>query len=550
MLAFSPLRGDISSAIICGLTLHLLFNRLEETRAAFLKRLLLILPLAPSYLLWSHDSPFLSALVLAYATTYATLLTSIIIYRLSPIHPLAKYPGPFLARCTKFWGVYHSSTGKMHLKSLELHRRYGSIVRCGPNELSFCDLNTVQPVLGSDGLGKGPIWDGRRGPKSRGFALIGIRNTTEHLKRRKLWNRAFSTAGTKAYEPILRNRLDQLVESLKSQQGESLNLAESMSFFAYDFMGDMAFGGGFELMRDGDKGGLWSLMERGIRVQAYTQHVPWALPILYGLPGIGQAGSKLLEFVFSMSKKRIEHGAPLGHQDLSSYLLDEGSAVPKPLLFVEFTADAFLAVVAGSDTAATVMSNVFFYILSDKSLFARLRAELHSMCPLFEGKLSQDAASKLSNAPLLNAIINETMRLQPPVPTGLQRSPDKGTGGKIIGSVFVPEGTGVYISPYSLHRDPRYFSPEPDRFWPERWLDGEGFHTNQAAFIPFSIGPMNCVGKPIAQMELRFVIATLVQQFDMDLEASWGRNQWEDELEDYFVFKKGALPVIIKSTED
>ena len=115
---------------------------------------------------------------------------------------------------------------------------------------------------------------------------------------------------------------------------------------------------------------------------------------------------------------------------------------------------------------------------------------------------------------------------------------------------FVSEDTAVQIAPYALHRDSRYFSPDPDRFRPDRWLaDRETagkVELNQAAFIPFSIGPMNCVGKALAQVELRAVIATLVQRFDMSLKEDWDRRQWESSLEDYFVLKKGSLPVYLQ----
>ncbi|KAJ7512708.1 cytochrome P450 [Mycena galericulata] len=135
-----------------------------------------------------------------------------------------------------------------------------------------------------------------------------------------------------------------------------------------------------------------------------------------------------------------------------------------------------------------------------------------------------DDTSKLAEMPLLNAIIssNEALRLQPPVPTGLQRAPKSGGGGKMVGSVFVPEGTALYLPPYVIHRDARYFSPNPDRFWPDRWLENPDCNpptskTDRSAFIPYSVGPMNCAGKLVAQLELRLVVATLVQKLDMSL---------------------------------
>ncbi|KAK7061076.1 hypothetical protein VNI00_000811 [Paramarasmius palmivorus] len=309
----------------------------------------------------------------------------------------------------------------------------------------------------------------------------------------------------------------------------------------------MAFGGGFELMRDGDKEGLWTLMEQGIRVQAYTQHVPWLATLLYKLPGMGKAAHKLINFVITQSAARIQRGMPTTGKDLSSHLLDEGSPNPEPLDFDDYCSDAFLALVAGSDTTATVLGCTFFYLLREESVFERLRVEIDASFPFSEGKHPHDDISRLAMLPLLSAVINEALRLQPPVPTGLQRAPEAGSGGRIAHGSFIPEDTGVYIPPYVIHRDERYFSPDPERFWPKRWLSTEkGTALEQAAFIPFSTGPMNCVGKSLALMELRVVVATLVQQFDMRFEDGWDQSKWEEKLEDYFVFAKGQLPVVLK----
>ncbi|KAL0580842.1 hypothetical protein V5O48_001133, partial [Marasmius crinis-equi] len=440
------------------------------------------------------------------------------------------HPGPTLAKCTKFWGMYQSHTGKLHEKYLELHRQYGPVVRIGPNELSFCDVEAIQPILGTDGMGKGPTWEGRQSArkKKRG-SLVGVRAVVEHLHRRKPWNKAFNTSGVKAYEPLLRARLLQLVEILDGKAGgkQVVDIAEWLSFFSYDFMGDMAFRAGFELMRDGDKNGLWKIMESGITVQSYAGQVTWLGPLFNRLPGLGSSAQKLREFVGRIVKDRVQNGTELEGEDLSTYLLDEKSSDPKPLPLDIYAAEAFLAVVAGSDTAAT------------------LRAEMDSSFPPEHGVAPHEDTAKLATMPFLNAVINEALRLQPPVPTGLQRASEPGSGGKMVGSIFVSEETAVNIAPYAIHRDPRYFSPDPDRFWPDRWLaeKKENVELDQAAFIPFSVGPMNCVGKALAQVELRAVIATLVQCYDMNLEEGWDRTRWEEDLEDFFVFRKGALPV-------
>ena len=117
------------------------------------------------------------------------------------------------------------------------------------------------------------------------------------------------------------------------------------------------------------------------------------------------------------------------------------------------------------------------------------------------------------------------------------------------------------IAPYALHRNPRYFSPLPEEYIPERWLpssepQSEGeikYSTNREAFIPFSHGPANCAGKALALLELRYIVALLVLCFDLhhtgckeattDETLKNRAKAWMGRLKDRFVFGKSELLV-------
>jgi cytochrome P450 len=118
---------------------------------------------------------------------------------------------------------------------------------------------------------------------------------------------------------------------------------------------------------------------------------------------------------------------------------------------------------------------------------------------------------------------------------------------------FLPEGNAIIVPPWVLHRDPRYFFPHPDAFIPERWLSGDGssehYFTSREAFIPFSAGPQNCVGRPLAQMAIRYVLATLMWNFDMEFDtATYDPSMWEGDMKDRFTLSRGSLLVGITQT--
>lgn len=69
----------------------------------------------------------------------------IALYRLL-FHPLARIPGPFLAKVTRFWHTKQYASGQWHDISLELHRKYGPVVRIAPDEVSFVDAEALKKL--------------------------------------------------------------------------------------------------------------------------------------------------------------------------------------------------------------------------------------------------------------------------------------------------------------------------------------------------------------------------------------------------------------------
>ena len=121
-----------------------------------------------------------------------------------------------------------------------------------------------------------------------------------------------------------------------------------------------------------------------------------------------------------------------------------------------------------------------------------------------------------------------------------------------------------------MHRDAKNFSPDPERFRPERWLDNNGASRsssprldvksenaaspftdakspthvhNTAAFYPFSYGPMNCAGKNLAWQEMRTVVCALVQRFRIRATEGWEFREYDEEYKDYFMATRGPVRV-------
>ncbi|KAG6902649.1 hypothetical protein C0995_013774 [Termitomyces sp. Mi166 len=386
----------------------------------------------------------------------------------------------------------------------------------GPNELSVIDVDAALGILGAGGLPKGRSYEARKDPNAPGN-LLALAGRT-HTDRRRLWTRAFTKESLAEYEDALVERVNSLLNGLasSSKQYTSTDLSLWLNFFAVDFMGDMA-------------------------ATSVLSQVPWATSYVQRLPFLAKNMIKLRKFAVEHGMARTKKEAK--RKDLWYHLSDEAGLEKVRPPVGDVIADSALTMIAGSDTTATGISNLFYLLLSHPKSLKRLRDEVDSVYQ-DEGILSSAMHSQL---PYLTACINEALRLLPPVLTSGARQVPFGGGGRVFGGRYIPEGTQVYIPPYSIHRNPEYFSPGTEEFMPERWLSERAEDTirNLDAFIPFSYGAANCVGRNLARQEMMMVTAGILQRFDIHFADGFDPSSYLEELHDHFVTKRGALLVAL-----
>ncbi|KDR74013.1 hypothetical protein GALMADRAFT_99754 [Galerina marginata CBS 339.88] len=569
----TTLRDALLLDVVMAMAAHFWFNRNEPKSLVVLLIELSFLTIPSTILMTPHLESTFQAFMLAFVVFVAALLGSISLYRLSFVHPLAKYPGPWQCKLSKLWGASIAWKGKPHVYYKKLHHEYGPIVRIGPNELSIIDADMIPNILGVSGMPKGPMWEGRRILPSKNFnqnnSLTSVRDLRRHAELRKPWNAAFKPSFIADHEGMLIARAEQFIAKLKElcspkNAQQTIDIALWINYFTFDFMGDLAFGGVYSLMRDGDTEEVLLKMKRGIFLPSVSQHIPWLLGALRAMPFIGSDARAYGLFGVEQAKKRAALQDSIKRKDLFYYLLESDEAESKIPALPKIVSSALLAIVAGSDTTASVLANICYFLLREPEYMDSLRAELDKEFPPSDPNETIGIDS-LAQLPFLNAVINETLRLQPPVPTSLQRAPALGSGGKSLGgSMYISEGTAVLVSPYVIHRCPRYFSPDPDRFWPGRWLSQDpSVVVDRAAFIPFSTGPANCPGRlhrhlfqvpatflpfdgVLAMVELRYLTCLVIRTFDISFSRDYDPTLWEENLVDRFVMLKGELPVNLR----
>ncbi|KAL5435669.1 hypothetical protein PMIN05_007120 [Paraphaeosphaeria minitans] len=194
-------------------------------------------------------------------------------------------------------------------------------------------------------------------------------------------------------------------------------------------------------------------------------------------------------------------------------------------------------IVAGSDTTHATLTWLVWELCTHKDAQAKLRNITDKLAPDQSFLNAEDVA----NCPHLDGAINESLRLHPAVPSGLQRETPP-SGITLPDGTYIPGETTVWMPIHTLQRDERSF-PEPLKFMPERWTDeAPEYVKDKRAFIPFSAGVYNCVGQKLAIMEMRVVMANLLRSFEMDFAGDMGEAVVEKS-RDAFTLSVGTLDV-------
>ena len=155
-------------------------------------------------------------------------ITQLVIYYVSllayniALHPLRKYPGPRIKAAVPWWSAISYLRGTTPEEFLDLHNRYGPVVRTGPNELSYINPTAFKEIYGHTKRGKQEFSkDGRYHSGLAGEPIIINADRHYHSNIRKLLAHGFSEKSLRAQEAVLQEYVGVLFQKLQenSQNG-------------------------------------------------------------------------------------------------------------------------------------------------------------------------------------------------------------------------------------------------------------------------------------------------------------------------------------------
>ncbi|KAJ6102752.1 hypothetical protein N7486_005179 [Penicillium sp. IBT 16267x] len=311
-------------------------------------------------------------------------------------------------------------------------------------------------------------------------AAISLRFSYAHILTKK-------AAALATYEPKVGAKADQFISYVEKNLGQAIDISTWAMFLSFDIMGNVGFGKEFNNLTTGvEHPGIKAIHDH-MALVGIGGHVPWLLYLAGRIPG---AMASLADF-FKWCEDEIvqkqktwdvnEYPQDVVSWLLKAYVEKDVSAAPTPNALHE---DSRAVLVAGSETTATMLASILYYLAKYPAVLAKLQRLLDEAMPGGSGEWSYEKAKSVT---FLEDVINETLRLRPAVLTGGYRvTPAEGLQ---VDEVYIPGDVNVFVPIQLIQTDERYYK-DAKTFVPERWHDNTEMVHEGAPFFPYLIGEL------------------------------------------------------------
>ncbi|KAF4965520.1 hypothetical protein FSARC_6700 [Fusarium sarcochroum] len=437
-------------------------------------------------------------------------------YRLSHV------PGPFWAAFSKAWMVRQSFKGRQPYAIQEANEKYGSLVRIGPNELATDDPKLLRRMMASrSSYSRGPWYNALRFEPGKDN-LFSMRDDDAHTKLRNKMAAGYSGKENESLERTIDTHIARLITLLETkylsteQEYHPVDFAQKIQYFTLDVISDLAFGQPFGYVeQDDDVFDFIKITRSFFPVTLVMANIPSLVSLLHSrlFNGLLPKESDKLgfgAFIGVANKKVAERFATdaVAHPDML------GSFIRHGLSQEEASRESLLNVVAGSDTSATTIRLIMLSLLSNPVAYRKLQSEIDD--GIKDGTISSpvtDAESRKLR--YLQATLQEGLRIKAPAAGPLFKEVPK--QGDYIDGKFIPGGTQIGTSPFSIYHSKEIFGQDANLFLPERWLNADPARVDamsEVVNLVFSSGKYQCLGKPVALIELNKIFVELLRRFD------------------------------------
>lgn len=329
-------------------------------------------------------------------------------------------------------------TGRIEEWTRRQHEQYGEVVRLGPDRLSYTSPQALKDIYGHRSGGR------QENGKDKRFYTRDINNechvlntedVREHGALRRIFSNAFSDRALKLQEPLIKRYVDQLVDLMhrttKENADAKFEMVKLYNCTTFDIMGDLTFGEPLGLLEQSEYTPWVKAVFGSIKAQ-HLSRIMMEYPILGKLVVLLTPKSleQQVRMHFQHAADRVDRRLAKsddGKPDIWGLVLDKG----KDLISLgQMHANSSLFMIAGTETTATLLSGLTWYLLKNPE---KLKKAVEEVRARPEEELSLEELPRL---PYLNACFEEGLRVYPPVPIGLPRETPE--GGNMICGEWVP----------------------------------------------------------------------------------------------------------------
>lgn len=320
-----------------------------------------------------------------------------------------------------------------------LHEIYGSVVRTAPNELSYTDPAAWKTIYGfhqpAEGFLKNPMFNP---PATNGYHSILTAEGKDHARMKRVLTHAFSDKALREQQDILQHFTDLLIrrihECLDGNPGP-VNLFEWFNWTTFDLIGDLSFGEPFNCLQEAKFSEWVALVYYAFKTITFINISKCMAPLdkivkLLIPRSLVTKRNKIFNMNSSKVDRRLVSNTP--RHDFMSYILKHNDKYG--MSDGEIYANATLMVLAGSESTATVISGMCFFLMKNPEVMRKAVEEIRGTFKS-ESEIDFETVRQLK---YLAAMVSEALRMYPPFPEGLPRMAPR-DGAEICGR-FVPGG--------------------------------------------------------------------------------------------------------------
>lgn len=278
--------------------------------------------------------------------------------------------------------------------------------------------------------------------------------------------------------------------------GKAVDIGRMLSVIVAYSAADMFAGGGADIRL------MISAMARFPGERRISDFLPlpdWLRSRSHRIRREAQAWYPLLDRLIA-ERRQPDHAA---RQDLIWRLLHARGNDGDCLSQQEVRDEALTLALGGIETTLRPMTWVWYLLSLYPWAEERLHAELDAV---LGGRLP--TSDDLRRLVYMRQLLDETMRLYPPVPVMLRTA----AADDVVCGRRIPRNATIVIAPWVIHRHRKLWD-DPDRFDPERFAPERAAGRSRYAYLPFALGPRACVGAPMAMLQLQIAVAVLAQRF-------------------------------------